>query len=123
VDSREGDEMNNSNDNTNRSGVVAEGSEIAMDSVDDITHTHTPADATSDPLTVTDAIFPVSARPIVVRTATVRTMGARGCKSYSLVMTIPKAVTDVCGLREGDTLLVEAWSNGVIRMTLAGEGL
>jgi hypothetical protein len=117
VEGQEGDEMNNANDNTNRSGVVAEGSETAIDSVDDITPSPTPADA------MDLSPFPVSARPTVVRTATVRTMGARGCKSYSLVMTIPKAVTDVCGLREGDTLLVESWANGVIRMTLAGEEL
>lgn len=100
-----------------QSGIVAEGSETAIDSVDDITPSPTPADA------IDLSPFPVSTRPTVVRTATVRTMGARGCKSYSLVMTIPKAVTDVCGLREGDTLLVESWANGVIRMTLAGEEL
>jgi hypothetical protein len=112
--------MDNDNDNTIQSGVVAEGSETSIEAMEEIlgdTHTLTPADAP------TDTIFPVSTRPIVVRTATIRTMGSRGCKSYSLVMTVPKAVTDVCGLREGDTLLVEAWANGLIRMTLAGEGM
>lgn len=121
---RKVDEMSDANDNTYESRVFAKGSEVAGEAMEEILGSHddtTPTSTSTDALT--DAIFPVSARPIVVRTATIRPMGPRGGRNYSLVMTIPKAITDVCGLRDGDTLLVEAWANGQVRMTLAGEGL
>jgi hypothetical protein len=44
-------------------------------------------------------------------------------RSLRISKVYSESAKDVCGLREGDTLLVESWANGVIRMTLAGEEL
>jgi len=71
-----------------------------------------------------DAAFPAP-KPVVIRTATLRSSGRGGSKrvAYSVTLTIPKPVLDVCEWRAGDTIMVKAWANGVVRIELAGEGL